>query len=395
MSSVIATIGVGTYPDAVGIGNRNRLIDGVTGGLVHRSHAYVANNEGDSVSVIRLSTNTVWTTIPGIEAPSDVAVSANGAHAYVLRWQGVSVIDTATHAIVDSIAFGAGSASCLAVSPDESRLYVESAGITVLDTVTHAVTATIETGPATSAVAFSADGSRVYVANVYDDTVAVVDVSTEAVIATTSVGDAPVAVAVSPDSRTVYVANAAYTSATGTISVIDASTQTVTATIPVGAAPNAVGVSPDGSRVFVVNYADGVDVVDGKVVRERGGTVSIIDASTNAVVETVTVGRWPRDLDVSRDGRHVYVTNAGDGTVSVIEVENDLSKALKTKIADLLGAADRDGGGWIIIGGQVIPVPPRSPALAAVARIAALRSDTAVDAHDVVERLRRATRSAP
>jgi YVTN family beta-propeller protein len=44
------------------------------------------------------------------------------------------------------------------------------------------------------------------------------------------------------------------------------------------------------------------------------GTVSKINVSTDTVTETVTVGHWPRG--VVFDGSHMWITNAGDDTVS-------------------------------------------------------------------------------
>src|SRR3954451_4669261 len=55
-----------------------------------------------------------------------------------------------------------------------------------------------------------------------------------------------------------------------------------------------------------------------------GNSVSVIDMTTNTVVATIPVGVSPRSAVVSRDGRHVYVSNftvccsVGPGTVSVI-----------------------------------------------------------------------------
>src|SRR5881628_3430086 len=45
--------------------------------------------------------------------------------------------------------------------------------------------------------------------------------------------------------------------------------------------------------------------------------VSVIDTGTNTVVG-VAVGRGPTGVAASPDGTHVYVTNQGDGSVSVI-----------------------------------------------------------------------------
>ncbi len=48
--------------------------------------------------------------------------------------------------------------------------------------------------------------------------------------------------------------------------------------------------------------------------------MSVINTSTNTVVNTVPVGTRPQGIAVSPDGSHVYVANSGSNTVSVITV---------------------------------------------------------------------------
>ena len=65
-----------------------------------------------------------------------------------------------------------------------------------------------------------------------------------------------------------------------------------------------VAVTPDGSKVYVTNNGD--------------GTVSVIATATNTVVGSpITVGNNPFGVAVTPDGSKVYVANVGGG-VSVI-----------------------------------------------------------------------------
>ena len=84
--------------------------------------------------------------------------------------------------------------------------------------------------------------------------------------------------------------------------MIDTTTNTKITDITVGAGAAFLGAH--GDRVYVSNAFD--------------DSVSVIDTTANAVVETVPVGSIPQRLAVSPDGHHVYVINGVDGTISVI-----------------------------------------------------------------------------
>ena len=73
------------------------------------------------------------------------------------------------------------------------------------------------------------------------------------------------------------------------------------ATIEVGSNPS--GVASDGTNIFVTNYGD--------------GNVSVIDPTTNTVTTTITVGIGP--IGMAYDGTNIYVTNLESSNVSVID----------------------------------------------------------------------------
>jgi YVTN family beta-propeller protein len=105
-------------------------------------------------------------------------------------------------------------------------------------------------------------------------------------------------VAVSSDGSKVYIAN----QSSGTISIIDAATNTVTATISVGgisADPNGVAITPDGRKVFVAIPAF--------------NTVAVIATGTNTVT-MIAVGIEPIDVAVNPDGSKVYASNRSSDT---------------------------------------------------------------------------------
>jgi YVTN family beta-propeller protein len=127
----------------------------------------------------------------------------------------------------------------LLASPAEAApfAYVVNNGdntVSVIDTATNAVVGTpIPVGGLPNGVAITPDGTHAYVANAGGNTVSVIDTATNTVeAATIAVGESPVAVAVTPDGKHAYVANHF-----GNVSVIDTATNTVVATVPAGGVP--------------------------------------------------------------------------------------------------------------------------------------------------------------
>src|SRR6266478_907453 len=89
------------------------------------------------------------------------------------------------------------------------------------------------------------------------------------------------------------------------VTVIDATTRTVIKTIAVGKRPRGVAVSPDGRRVFVAN--------------SNSDSVSVLDATSLSIVQKIAVGTEPETAVLSPDGRWVVVSNETSNDVHVIE----------------------------------------------------------------------------
>jgi YVTN family beta-propeller protein len=106
MAAVIATIPVGNFPDVVAVSPNG-------------ARAYVVNSFGGTLSVINTATNTVTATIPVSNNPRAVALSPDGTRAYVTNSASndfVAVIDTATNTTITTIPVG-GIPNGVAVSP--------------------------------------------------------------------------------------------------------------------------------------------------------------------------------------------------------------------------------------------------------------------------------------
>jgi YVTN family beta-propeller protein len=307
-----------------------------------QTRAYVTNcGDNNTVSVIDTTTNTVVTTVP-VPSAYFPAATPDGTRVYVTNriFHTVSVIDTTTNTVISTVPVGFFPAG-LAITPDGARAYVAISGlggsVSVIDTSTNVVVATIPESFKPFFVAIRSDGARAYVINdsfLYP-WITVIDTGTNTVSTNIPLDPTPGGIAITPDGARAYVT----IPSSGTVSVIDTATNTVAATIPLGGASSSVAIAPDGARAYVS-------------VREKNA-VSVIDTATNTLVATIPLGPLvipatsPDYLAVTPDGTRVYVTNAAINTVSVIDTTTNTVVATIPAISCPLGIA-------------ITTVPPKS-----------------------------------
>jgi len=161
--------------------------------------------------------------------------------------------------------------------------------------------------------------TRVFVANILDDTVSVFSPSTPTPVITISLpaGSAPDFVA-STETATVYVAN----SGNSTVAAISTFSNVITNTITVGGSPVSMAETPDGQKVYVANAGVG------------GGPASVVsinttDDSVNPPIVASTTAPWTSPVWVASrsDSQRAYVLDKGSGFVSAIDTFVDVVKA--------------------------------------------------------------------
>ena len=256
------------------------------------------------------------------------------------------IIDVNARALLQTIPI-ANSFVGIAFSPAGDRIYVgggASNDVKIFSATPDGLFAPDGSIPisnaAPSGLALTAGGERLYVALNLLNEVAGIDTATREIVSRIPVGTYPYTVLASADGSKVYVSNWGgkipgpddFTDGmfpvvvdrrtgipvSGTISVIDTSRNLVVRTIDVGLHPTGMALGPDGNRVYVTNA--------------NSDTVSVIDTATDTLTNTLHVGRThegrvpvlgsaPNAVAVSSDGRTLFVANAAENAVAVVEAD--------------------------------------------------------------------------
>ncbi len=199
-----------------------------------------------------------------------VAIGGNGT---------IAVVDRVSRTVKSSIKLPSGTQPyAMASTPDGSRLYTgefipSPAGAFSIDLPSGAVKRLSAPGSFITQAVVTPDGTQVWFCS-YFGNIQVYDVLTN-----TYLFQIPIAnswnVAFSADGSRAYVANGP-AAVPGTVAVIDTATLKTIASIPVGNTPRNIRVSPSGRHVFVTNY--------------DSNFISQIDTVTNTVIRSIPIG---------------------------------------------------------------------------------------------------------
>jgi YVTN family beta-propeller protein len=298
-------------------------------GPVEASRLYVSNEDGQSVTVLDTDSAAVIETIAIGKRPRGLKLTADGSRLFVAV---------------------SGLPKCPPSVPDEECAKLErdlkADGIAVVDTATHKVVQVLHAGSDPEQFALSRDGKRLFVANEDAATLSVVDVENGGVVERVPVGREPEGVALSPDGRWVLVTNESDNS----VSIIDTGTLKIVKSVQVGKRPRDIAFTPDGRTAYISGEFDAsvyrITVPQGAPVERvlelrkearpmgvlldsgrnrlyvstgRGGSVAIIDSASHELLAEVQVGTRPWGIALSADGRWLYTANGPSDDVTVID----------------------------------------------------------------------------
>jgi YVTN family beta-propeller protein len=154
------------------------------------------------------------------------------------------------------------------------------------------------------------NGRYAYIANREVGVLSVFDTTRNAVTGTIKVPEGgPQFVAFAPDGKRAYVSIFNNQRTVNVVGVLDTATSSFITMVPVGVRPFALDITPDGKRVYVPNH--------------DSGSITVIDTATNAVVDTIKVAPNPHWVDISTDGKTLYAANHESNVVSIIDTATD------------------------------------------------------------------------
>jgi YVTN family beta-propeller protein len=272
----------------------------------------VGNKGEDSLSFIDLASGAELGRAATGRAPHEVAISPDGRQAAVVAYGGnsIDIFDVATRAKLRTISLGANEGPHGLVWLEDGRLVAtteRSQSLAVVDTRRNDSVSAIRTGQQdTHMVAVSPDRRRAYTANIGSGTVSVIDLAAGRKLRDIAAGGRPEAIALSPDGRTLWVGDLEG----ARVQAFDTASFERLAELPTGAVPIRLAATPDGRWVISSNAG--------------AGTLTVIDAETRKVAREIRVSGEPQAAQVtivlSRDGKRLYAAETGRNQVAEVDL---------------------------------------------------------------------------
>lgn len=285
--------------------------------------AYVPDATTGKVAIIDTAAGAKVGEIVTGRDPRGVAIHPSGKTLYLGNFEGksLSVFDAQTLQEKANLALG-GLVQGVAIKPDGSRVYVANGNyVSVIDTATNAVIATVPTAGTPRGILVARNGQYVYTSNYLSGKFSILDSTANTIVATLTLSSTsqPYGMAENPVSRMVYVTGYA----TNRLYVIDPVKRSLVKSIAVGYRPIAVAFSPDNKYAYVCNAGGS---------SQTPASISIVDTASNSVVARVNISPsnlYLTGIGVHPDGSKAYLISNSTGEVLVVDLT---SKTVVAKI---------------------------------------------------------------
>lgn len=209
----------------------------------------------------------------------------------------------------------------LALSADGTRMLVANSGngtVALVDPQAGKILSVIPTGEKPAGVALARDGKRAVVTHWYGYDLAILDIKSDklSVAGRVAVGAEPRGVVLSPDGKFAYAA----LGSTNEVVRVDLAERNVTGRLEVGREPRGLAISRDGLKLAVGNV--------------RAESISIIDRIAWKVERTISVaGTNLRQVTFDHDGKYAYVANMQNRGMATTANNIDLGWVLGQRLS--------------------------------------------------------------
>lgn len=251
------------------------------------------------------------------QVPTSVVVARGSGHAFVITTDAgdaghVSMIDTATGALLSTIPIGTGSYPfAMAVDQRTERVFVvdsDSNRVRTIDAVSGAVLRSVAVGQSPGPLRVDEQSGHVFVVSTFDDTVRMLDARSGRLLRTIALASAPSDAVV--DGRT---GRAFVSSYDGAISAIDTHSGMLLFTRQIDTGISALAVDEQAGRIFVMGYGSFMGGLF------NSNTVATLDAASGRVLRSARVGLMPSDLIVDQRSGRAFTLDESNNTVSMLD----------------------------------------------------------------------------
>ncbi len=292
---------------------------------VPKQEKTISNIEANRVSLPNgWSLTPVGKMLPLGDLPLNIAVSSSGKLAAVTNNgqsdQSIRLIDLEGEVIADSIDIGKSWLG-LVFSPDEKFLYASGGNDNII--IKYAIANkhlfpddTISLGKpwperiSVAGITIDKKGERLYAVTRENNSLYVIDAASKKVISKQALDGEAYTCLLSPDDKTLFI------SCWGCDHVVIFDTQTlkITGSIRVGDNPNDLCLTKDGQYLFVANAND--------------NNVSVIDTRKNIVIEILNSSLYPdappgsttNSVALSKDEKILFIANADNNCIALFDV---------------------------------------------------------------------------
>lgn len=283
---------------------------------------YVANSQGDDVTVIDLPTQTVISTIKVGSIVHGVCAPADGRHAYVTieSEHALKVIDTKTNTVTETIALPGQPNECAATSDGRYvvvPLLAPANSAVVVDTTQSKIVKTFEVRHPHNCFTPEGGSNTIVYCEARDNYyISRIDLSKMEITNNVKVAGDPRPFIVTADEKTLYTA----LSGLHGFATIDIANQTMSQFAlppmpwmnckvePPNTPVHGIALTQDGKKLWITSVAD--------------SGIYIYDIATKKLSKKITVGACPNWISMSKDGKYAAVSNADTDDASIMDAHS-------------------------------------------------------------------------